>query len=489
MTAAAPPVHDPAPFLEALASNREQGMVSFSCPGHKGGQGAAGGVLALLGEGVFDHDVWLNTADHDRLRRVAESLAARTWGADRSFFLVNGSSSGNQAYLLAAVGPGDEVIVGRDLHKSLLVGLILTGARPVYVAPRVHPELGVGLGVAAADVAAALARHPAARLVTLVSPSHDGVASDLDGVVAAAHARGVPVYVDEAWGPHLGFHPALPAGAMAAGADGAVTSTHKFLSSLSQTSLLNVRAGRVDPARVATTVRMTQTTSPLLPLLASLDACRRQLATDGERLLDRAIELADDARRRLRMLPGLDVLGPDQLGLGPGRFDPLKLVVDTSGLGLRGQEAERLLRDRLAIAPDASDLRGVVCMVTIGDTRDSIDQFVGAFAALCAQQPARPAARALPPPWHTGSIPAQVLSPREAFFAPSRAVRLRDAVGEVAAELVVPYPPGIPVLVPGEVIGPEVVDHLLACRNAGVHICGPADPALDRVAVVTGERP
>ena len=486
MTATAPPVHDAAPYLEALRSNQECGMVSFACPGHKGGQGAAGDVRVLLGDDVFGHDVWLNTGDHDRLRRVAESLAARAWGADRSFFLVNGSSSGNHAYLLAALGPGDEVVVGRDLHKSLLVGLILTGARPVYVAPRTHPELGVGLGVAAADVTATLDRHPAARLVTLVSPSHDGVTSDLEGVVAAAHARGVPVHVDEAWGPHLGFHPALPAGAMAAGADGAVTSTHKFLSSLSQSSLLNVRAGLVDPARVATTVRMTQTTSPLLPLLASLDACRQQLVTDGERLLGRAVELATQARHRLRMLPGLDVLGPDRLGLEASRCDPLKLVVDTSGLGLRGQEAERLLRDRFAIAPDASDARSVVCMVTIGDTPASIDQLVGAFAALCAQHPARPTARAVPPAWRAGAIPIQALSPREAFFAPSRAVPLRDAVGKVAAELVVPYPPGIPVLAPGEVIGPDVVDHLLACCRAGVHICGPADPALDRVAVVDG---
>ncbi|HET9559363.1 MAG TPA: arginine decarboxylase, partial [Actinomycetota bacterium] len=219
------------------------------------------------------------------------------------------------------------MIVARDLHKSLLVGLILTGARPVYLAPRIHPELEVGLGAAVQDVAAALDRHPAARLVTLVSPSHDGVATDLQGVVAAAHARGVPVYVDEAWGPHLGFHPALPAGAMAAGVDGAVTSTHQVLSSLSQTSVLNVRAGLVDPARVAATVRMTQTTSPLLALLASLDACRQQLSTDGERLLGQAIELAADARRRLRLLPGLDVLDPDRLGLEAGRVDPLKLVV------------------------------------------------------------------------------------------------------------------------------------------------------------------
>ena len=486
MTVTAPPVHDAAPFLDVLRSRQERGMVPFSCPGHKRGQGAAGEVRALLGDGVFDCDVWLNTGDHDRLRRVAESLAAQVWGADRSFFLVNGSSSGNHAYLLAAAGPGDEVVVARDLHKSLLVGLILTGARPVYVAPRVHPELDVGLGVAASDVAAALDRHPAARLVTLVSPSHDGVATDLEGVVAAAHARGVPVYVDQAWGPHLGFHPALPTGAMAAGADGAVTSTHKYLSSLSQSSILNVRAGLVDPARVATTVRMTQTTSPLLALLASLDACRRQLSTDGERLLGRAIELAADARRRLRLLPGLDVLGPDRLGLEAGRVDPLKLVVDVSGLGLRGEEAERLLRDRFAIAPDASDRRSVDCVVTIGDTGHSVDQLVGAFAALSAQHPAGPPTRARPPAWRAAPIPVQALSPREAFFAPSRAVPLREAAGRVAAELVVPYPPGIPVLAPGEVIGHDVVDHLMTCRQAQVHLCGPADPTLDRVAIVDG---
>jgi arginine/lysine/ornithine decarboxylase len=172
VTATEVPVADPAPFVDALRSYAEDGLVPFSCPGHKRGQGAAGELRALLGDGVFDRDVWLNTGDHDRLRRLAEALAARTWGADRSFFLVNGSSSGNHAYLLAAAGPGDEVVVGRDLHKSLLVGLILTGARPVYVAPRAHPELGLGLGVAAEDVAAALDSHPAARLVTLVSPSY-----------------------------------------------------------------------------------------------------------------------------------------------------------------------------------------------------------------------------------------------------------------------------------------------------------------------------
>jgi arginine/lysine/ornithine decarboxylase len=202
---AAPPLHERAPFVDMLRVYREAGTTPFSCPGHKRGRGAPEDLRALLGDQVFDCDVWFNTGAQDRLLRAAESFAAQVWGADRSFFLVNGSSSGNHAYLLAAVGPGDEIIVARDLHKSLLVGLILTGARPVYVTPRAHPELDVGLGISARDVAAALDRHPAARLVALVSPSYYGVSSDLHSVVAVAHARGVPVYVDEAWGPHLGF--------------------------------------------------------------------------------------------------------------------------------------------------------------------------------------------------------------------------------------------------------------------------------------------
>jgi len=175
----------------------------------------------------------LNTADHDRGVRLAEDLAARTWGAQRSFFLVNGSSSGNQAFLLASVSPGDEVVVGRDMHQSLLAALILTGARPVYVTPRLHPTLHVGLGLTVEDVTAVLDAHPAAKLLALTSPTYWGVASNQQEIVAAAHARDVAVYVDEAWGPHLGFHPRLPPSAMSCGAHGAVTSPHKLLCGLS----------------------------------------------------------------------------------------------------------------------------------------------------------------------------------------------------------------------------------------------------------------
>jgi arginine/lysine/ornithine decarboxylase len=483
-----PSRHHLAPLVEVLERYQAAGTVPFSCPGHKLGHGADPALVGLLGGRLFAADVWLGTATHDRTLRAAEALAADAWGADRCLFLGNGSSSGNHAFLLATVEPGDEVVVARDLHKSLLAALILTGARPVYVAPRLHPTLGVALGVHPDDVAAALQAHPNARLLALTSPSYFGVAADLEAVTRVAHARGVAVYVDQAWGPHFGFHPLLPPSAMAAGADGAVTSTHKTLSSLSQSSILNLRGGRVAADRVAAAVTLTQTTSPLLPLLASIDACRRQLVLDGEALLGRAVELAAHARSRLGMLPGLQLLDAGHLGLGPRQLDPTKLVVDVAGLGLTGLAAERLLRQHLAVAPEGSDLSSVILAVTIGDTVASVEQLVGGFTALCAQRVAA-APRPLPRSWGAVLAPGvQAMTPREAYFAPARAVPLAEAVGQVAAELVTPYPPGMPVLAPGEVITSDKLAYLAEGKAHGMYVRGPADPSLATLRVVAGDR-
>jgi arginine/lysine/ornithine decarboxylase len=496
------------PLVEVLERYQSLGTLPFSCAGHKLGSGADRELVAMLGAELFAADVWLDTATFDRTLREAEALAADAWGADRSFFLGNGSSSGNHAFLLATLAPGDVVIVARDLHKSMLAALILTGARPVYVAPRLHPELGIAVGVHPDDVAAALDAHPAAKLVALVSPSYFGVAADLAAITRAAHARDVAVYVDEAWGPHFAFHPELPTSAMAAGADGAVTSTHKMLSSLSQSSILNVRGGRVSPDRIASAVGLTQTTSPLVPLLASIDACRRQMVLEGEALLGRTLRLAAHARYRLGMLPGLEVLDAGRLGLGPRQLDPTKLVIDVAGLGLTGLEVERALREVFAIAPEGSDLSSVICFLTIGDSRFSVEQLVGAFAALCAearqpvQRGATPSRLEPPgPPGHRGAAGApprssgaaiapgpQAMTPRDAFFAPSRAVALAAAVGEVAAELVTPYPPGIPVLAPGEVITAYKLAYLADGSAHGMYVCGPADPSLATIRVVARDR-
>ena len=478
----------PAPMVELLEGYQAAGTVPFSGPGHKLGEGACRELRALLGAELFAADVWLDTGSFDRAQRAAEALAATAWGADRSFFLGNGSSSGNHAFLLGAVAPGDEVVVGRDLHKSLLAALVLSGARPVWVTPRLHSELGVGVGVDPGDVAAALAAHPEAKLVVVTSPTYFGVAADVPAVVAAAHARDVPVYVDEAWGAHLAFHPELPPSAMAAGADAAVTSTHKLLGSLSQSSILHVRRGRGGPAPGGPAGPRTPPTRPLLPLLASIDASRRRMVAEGEDLLGRTLGLAALARRRLAQLPGIDLLDAGRLGLPPARFDPTKLVVDVAGLGLTGPAAERALRERFAIAPEGADLSSVVCMVTIGDTAGSVDQLLGAFAALCAERvpvarPTRPRA--------SGPVVApgpQAMTPRDAYFAEATAVPLARAAGEVAAELVTPYPPGIPVLAPGEVISPDKLAYLDHGRGHGLYVCGPADPTLATIRVVARAR-
>ncbi len=478
-------LHQRMPVIDAIHAYGASGTVPFSTPGHKLGMGLDDDVRQLLGDQFCAADIWLNTGDYERAVRLAEDLAAQTWGAQRSFFLVNGSSSGNQAFLLATLSPGDEVIVGRDTHQSLLAALVLTGARPVYIAPRLHPTLNIGLGVAVADVMATLEAHPAAKLVIVTSPSDWGVASDLEGIVAAAHARGVAVYIDEAWGPHLGFHPRLPRSAMACGADGAVTSPHKLLTGLSQAALLNVRGPRVDASRVASAVKLMQTTSPLLPILASLDACRRQMALNGMELMERTIELADRARQALRRIPGIDVLDACRLGLPPELYDPTRLVIDVQGLGISGYLAERLLRERFGLAPEMSDTAGIVCLVTMSDTPRTIlrlTQAVGSLGyrsglartSLCP----RVAGEAIAPG-------TQVLTPREAYFSTTRVVPLNEAAGEVAAEAVIPYPPGIPVLTPGEVISHVKLDCLREGLAAGMHIRGVADAGLQTLRVVS----
>jgi arginine/lysine/ornithine decarboxylase len=480
--------HRRVPLLEGVIAYQRQGIVPYSTPGHKLGIGADEELRQTFGERSFLSDIPLGGGVGDthfggEALGVAETMAADAWDADRSFFLLNGSTAGNHAFMLATVRQGDKVLVSRDLHKSLLVALILTGAVPVYLTPRLHPELNVGLGISGEEVAAALELHPDTKLIALVSPSYCGVPSDLDGIAAVAHARGVPVYVDEAWGPHFHFHPALPRSAMASDVDGAVSSIHKVLGGLTQAAILNVRSQLVDPDRVRTTVGMMQTTSPSVLVLASIDAARRQMALHGEVMLERAIALAGDARRRLQALPGVSVLDADQLGIGA--FDLTKLVIDVDGLGVTGYQAEDALRNRFGVGPEMSDLVGVVCLITIGDTEASIQRLVDAFATLSRER--RGSGTSGVARRSSGAAVAaaeQAMSPREAFFSPSRAIPLAQSSGEISTELVIPYPPGIPVLAPGEVITDEKVAYLDEGIAHGMYISGPADPKLKSIRVV-----
>ncbi|MCC6944478.1 MAG: aminotransferase class V-fold PLP-dependent enzyme [Thermomicrobiales bacterium] len=456
-------------------------MTPYLSIGHRVGAAASEEILDLLGADLFASNTWITADAYDRALRASETLAADAWGAGRSFYLVDGSSSGNHAILLACLRPGDKVVISRDIHWSMLVALILTGAEPIYVAPRLDEVHDIGLGLDPSDVAQALDRHPDAKLVAIVSPSFCGVATDVAAIAGVAHARGIPLFVDEAWGAHFHFHPLLPPSAMASGADAAVASVHKLLPAISQGSVLHVQGERINYDRLATAVRMMQTTSPLLPTVASLDAARRQMALDGERLLDRVITLARETRRRLDDIPGFEVVGSTRLGLPPERADITKLVIDLHRIGLTGYEVEQQLNDRFNIAVELSDHRGIIANFNLGDTPESADRFTTALKVIAAGAPANPGR---PPAFRSSgaaiAVTEQGMTPRDAYFAPSRRVPLEDAVDEIAAELVTPYPPGIPVLAPGDVISREKVAYLVETYAWGRGLYGDRDAGFDR---------
>ena len=476
------------PIVEGMRWYDQHGFTSFATPGHRLGAGIHPSLLELFGKRAWQLDMPVSGGAtdvhfHRDIVHEAELLGADAWGSEACHYLVNGSSAGNLAFFLAHLSPGDRVIIARDLHKSLMTALIHTGVQPIYVAPQLHPELDFGVGIDAAQVARAIEANPDVKLIALVSPSYSGVASDLVAIAAIAHGYDIPVYVDEAWGPHFHFHPDLPESAMASGVDGAVASTHKVLPAITQSAVLNVQSLRIDKARLKTTVGMSQTTSPAAFILASIDAARSQMMLDGHRLLSNALDLAYDARRRLHSISGLTVVDGETLGVP--RYDPTKFVLDVAGMGITGFEAEDALRHRFHINPEASDLVSIVCFITVGDSRESIERLVHAFETLSRENAGRP-------PIATnlrssGSVirpGIQVMTPRDAFFAPSRAVPLKEAVDQVSADLVIPYPPGIPVIAPGDVIEAHKLDYLEHGIRAGFYISGAADQTLATIRIV-----
>lgn len=480
--------HD-APFFEGLRRYAGTTAVPFSTPGHKRGAGAPACLRALLPDALGSDVPHGGGVDTTHLSlgvlRQAERLAAAAYGGDDARFLVNGTTTGNLAMLMGVAGDGDTVLVSRMLHKSLMAGLIYSGARPVYLTPEIDASRNLPLAIAPEDVANGLRDHPEAKAVVLVSPSYVGVSSDLAGIARACHEAGVPLLVDEAWGPHFHFHPSLPQSAMQAGADAGVSSTHKMLAALTQGSTLVMRRERLDVERIGTIVDMVQTTSPSALIYASLDASRRQMALEGEALLGQAIRLAHELRERVSALDGLDVVGPDITAARSGvAHDPTRLVVDVHGLGWTGYEAERFLRDSHQVYVEMSDLLSVMLLVTIGDTPASIERAASGFAALAGQpRPARhtAAARSVGDLLFGGEA---AMTPREAFMSRTRAVPLAEAAGEVSAEAVTPYPPGIPIVAPGERLSAAAIDYLRTGVAEGMYISGMSDPTCTSVRVV-----
>ena len=484
------------PLLDALLRYHQDGVVRFHMPGHRGGPGADWRLRQLWGPEVFSLDVTGVPGLDDPHQpsgpiREAQQLAAEAFGADASFFLVNGTTAGVQAMVLATCRPGDTLVVARNVHRSIMSAIILTGVIPVFVQPEMDPEFGIALGVTPQTVEPALARHPDARAVLLVSPTYHGIVSDVSAVAEVVHRHGKLLLVDEAHGSHLAFHPDLPAPSIWCGADMCAQGVHKMLAGLTQASILHVRADRVDPARVAAALRLVQSTSASYLLMASVDVARMQMATAGPTLLAQALELAEQLRQRVGRVATLRTFGREWVGRpGVAGMDPTKVTVQVCDLGLTGHAAERLLRELGPVQAEMSELRNLLFIVGFGNSPDDVERLAGTLEYIAEHaadyrtpEMGRLLAQAerleprLP-------LPELAVPPREAFFAPSRPVPLEEACGQVCTEVVTCYPPGIPILCPGERISAEVAEYLTVVRQAGLPVSGPRDPSLRTLQVL-----
>lgn len=475
------------PLLAAMTAYYREHCVPFHTPGHKYGRGMHPALSQLFSEQALAMDVSLmheldDLFSPDGCIKTAQDRAARVYGAGQSFFIVNGTTAAIHAMLMATVQPEDKVLIARNAHRSVLGGLILTGATPVFMAVAMDEALGIPGQVLPATVDKTLEANPDAKAVLLTTPNYYGGACDLAAIVALAHARGVPVLVDEAHGPHLGFDRRLPLSALAAGADLTAQSTHKLLGALTQASILHVGADSLVPAaKAAAALAVLQSTSPNYWLLASLDAAVGQLDAEGERLISAAVDLAEEIRSRINAIDGLFCFGAERSGTaGLVGVDLCKLTITVSGLGLTGVEAERILRTQSRFQVELVDQNNVLLLITLGDGPQTAALVEQAMLNLAAQK------KAVKITLHTvlAMTAEQVLLPRAAFFARKKTVAVEQAVGLVAAEPVTFYPPGVPVLLPGERISRAVLDWCLQGKQQGLYLSGPQDGRFETIQVV-----
>jgi len=445
-----------------------------------------------IGQNVLDIDL-INIAPLDDLHQPvgvileAQKLAADAFGADWTYFSVQGTSTAIMTMILSVCGTGDKFIVPRNVHKSVLSAIIFAGARPVFLSPVRDTNLGIDHGVTTRAVRRALERHPDAAAVLVINPTYYGVCTHLKEIVDLAHEYDVPVLVDEAHGALIHFSEELPMSAMQAGADMSATSLHKLGGSMTQSSILNVRQGLVNPRRVQTIMSLLTTTSTSYPLLASLDTARRQLAIRGRELADRTVALARQAREAINRIPGLSCFGDELLGEeATYDYDPTKLTIHVRHLGITGYDAENWLREHYKLEVELSDMYNILCLVTPGDDDTSIGILLESLGAMSAAYHAETKDIAevvviIP------EIPHLALTPRDAFYGETELVPFKESAGRIIAEFIYVYPPGIPILLPGEVISQENIDYIVDHLEVGLPVKGPEDRTVTNVKVIMEE--
>src|SRR5689334_5183976 len=484
-----------APYLDAVVAYGFRGATRFHVPGHKAGNGADLGVRTAFGwqthrldipQDIYGVDLGPTPTPYQR----AEELAAEAYGARRSWFLTNGATQGNHALCLALAPLGAPVVVQRNAHASVIDGLVLSGGLPTWVAPEYEPVLGMAHGVTPESLARALEATPGARAAFIVSPTYYGMAADVAGCAEVAHAAGVPLVVDQSWGPHFGFHEDLPPSALTQGADAMLTSVHKIAGSLTQSALLHVAGtGRIDPDAVARTLRLMRSTSPSSLLMASLDGARRQLVLHGEALLSGTIAASRRTAAAIDAIPGCHVVGDEEIGRpGVAGRDPLRIVIDVRATGATGYEMAAALRSNFDTQVELATQATIVLVLGIDEPPRELERFIHDLSWIVRhkEQPGETEEVTLA----TGTFENEVvMAPREAFLGESEPIAVDDAIGRVSAEAIAGYPPGIPVLLPGERITDEVIEYLRSLKAVGARLHGASDPDFRTICVLSPDPP
>ncbi|MDY7044233.1 MAG: aminotransferase class I/II-fold pyridoxal phosphate-dependent enzyme [Bacillota bacterium] len=479
------------PLFTGVLEHINKNPIPFHIPGHKQGRAADDTFRTFLGENAFKMDL-INITPLDDLHhpqgiiKHAQELAAKAFGAEHTFFSVQGTSGAIMAMVMSVCGPGDKIIVPRNVHKSVTAAIIFSGAIPVFIHPELDKVLGISHGITPTSIEQALEAHPEAKAVLVINPTYFGIAADLEEIVKMVHSYRIPVLVDEAHGVHIHFHDDLPISAMQAGADLAATSVHKLGGSLTQSSILNLQGTLISHERVQTVISMLTTTSTSYLLLASLDTARKQLATKGKELLTKTIELANYARIQINSLAYLYCAGSELLGSEAiNQYDPTKLIISVKDLGITGYEAELFLREKHAIEVELSDLYNVLCIITPADSLSSISKLMEGLNHLekVKKQSVTDVQVTIP------DIPILALAPRDAFYAETETVLFKEAAGRISAESIMIYPPGIPIFIPGEIITNENISYIQKNIDAGLPVQGLLDETLETIQVIKEYKP
>ena len=479
-------INDNMPLVDALEKYRRRRPIRLHVPGHGGRApgglrqwGLAPGWDATELEGLDD------LHSPAGVIAAAQEKAAGLFCARYSFFLVNGSTVGIQALVAATCAGGRALVLPRNVHRSVLGGLVISGARPVFLEPEVVPGFGFAAGFGLDQLEYALGKNNDTGAVLAVHPNYYGVVGDLAGVAGVCRRYGVPLLVDEAHGTHLRFHPELPEDALALGADAVVQSVHKTGGALTQASWLHLGSEMVELERLADALRLLQTSSPSYILMASLDAARDFWARRGREALDKLLQTARGVAREIDALPGLETLGEKHLGAPcAAGYDPTRLVVSVRELGITGHEAARWLAAEHGIYLEMADAFNILAVLPLGATKNDAGTLVRALACISRRPPVGGRRVLAAPPPACPPPPPIIMTPRRAWSAPRRTAPLEQAAGLVSAEMVAVYPPGMAVIYPGEEITPAVVEYLMQVRESGVHRQGAADPQLLTVRVV-----